>query len=571
MLLKVCAALLCAGTLGSLSIRAERLMEPSAVLPDGAVWALAFFALWMLYTRWFGLKNPFRPIRLWVLSAVFAGVMTLGQSFASLGTAEWVTGHPMSALAFFTGRVPLYAAGMRLLLDALMKPRAQEVRTVSGWKTGALLWLCWLPWYLCLFPGTVSNDSVSQMKILLGLAPLTNANPICQTGMVGLFMQLGNLIGGPDAGVALYCITQSVLMAWLLGTLMAEMEQSAAPRALVWGSFLFYAVCPVFPVFAFCVGKDTNFAMAVLFLMLESWRITRGRGCWLRVSIAAVGCVLLRNPGIYLSVLTLALLLLWSIRKGLWRAPLCGLLSAVIVFAALHLLVLPSFDIAPMPETEEYSIPLQQVARVAASDGFTPEQEAAFAGVLPVEKLKAAYNGELSDPVKDLWYQDASDEAKAAFWPAWLSMVKDHPMTSVSATFHNTYGYLYPGYVSTIKPTLLIGNQATRTANVHGLYDYSVNPLSTRLKAFTDQLNENPLYRIVVSPGLYGWITLLAAVWLMSRKTKRELICAVPALFTLAGCMLSAVNGYFRYAMPLYMSAPMLIWLMAQPRDMLAK
>ena len=194
-----------------------------------------------------------------------------------------------------------------------------------------------------------------------------------------------------------------------------------------------------------------------------------------------------------------------------------------------------------------------------------------FAGVLPVEKLKAAYNGELSDPVKDLWYQDASDEAKAAFWPAWLSMVKDHPMTSVSATFHNTYGYLYPGYVSTIKPTLLIGNQATRTANVHGLYDYSVNPLSTRLKAFTDRLNENPLYRIVVSPGLYGWITLLAAVWLMSRKTKRELICAVPALFTLAGCMLSAVNGYFRYAMPLYMSAPMLIWLMAQTRDTLAK
>ncbi len=42
------------------------------------------------------------------------------------------------------------------------------------------------------------------------------------------------------------------------------------------------------------------------------------------------------------------------------------------------------------------------------------------------------------------------------------------------------------------------------------------------------------------------------------------LLSAVPALFTLAGCMLSAVNGYFRYAMPLYVSAPMLIWLVAQ-------
>jgi len=30
--------------------------------------------------------------------------------------------------------------------------------------------------------------------------------------------------------------------------------------------------------------------------------------------------------------------------------------------------------------------------------------------------------------------------------------------------------------------------------------------------------------------------------------------------------MLSAVNGYFRYAMPLYLSAPLLLWLMAQRR-----
>ena len=325
-------------------------------------------------------------------------------------------------------------------------------------------------------------------------------------------------------------------------------------------------------MFAFCVGKDTNFAMAVLFLALEVWRIIHREDHrpvrMVCVSIAAVGCVLLRNPGIYLSVLTLAILLLWSIvKKRDWRAPLCGLLSAGAVFAVLHLAVLPSFEIAPMPETEEYSIPLQQIARVAAGEALTDAQKEALSGVLPVEELKAAYKPELSDPVKDLWFQDASEEAKAPFWPTWFSVLKGNPMTCVSATFHNTYGYLYPGYVSTIKPTLLMGDQSSRTAHVHGVYDYSVNPLSVRLKAFTEALNQNPLYRICVSPGLYGWITLLAAVWLCRGKGKRSLICAVPALFTLAGCMLSAVNGYFRYAMPLYLSAPMLLWLMAQKTE----
>ena len=118
-----------------------------------------------------------------------------------------------------------------------------------------------------------------------------------------------------------------------------------------------------------------------------------------------------------------------------------------------HLLVLPGLDIAPMPESENYSLPLQQVARVAAGGGLTEAQAEAVAGVLPVEELKDAYNGELSDPVKALWREDATPEQKRAFWRAWPGIVMDHPMTCLSATFHNTYGYLYPGYMSVIKPT----------------------------------------------------------------------------------------------------------------------
>ncbi len=558
----------------SLAVRAQEMTERVAVLPHGAVWALGMAALWMLYRAWLSLKNPFGPKRLWVLAAFFAGVMTVGQSFSALGTAEWLSGHKLEAMLFLAGRVPLYAAGMRLLTGWLATARAgKDGRCWKGWKIGAMLWLCWLPWYVCLFPGTVSVDSISMLMITYGLEPLSNANPICQTFMLWVFRCIGQLAGNPDVGIALYCLVQSVLMAWLLGELVCEMLRSHAPGGLAWGSLAFYALCPVFPVFAFCVGKDTNFAMAVLFLALETWRISHRRELhpihWLFVSAAAIACVLLRNPGIYLAVLTLALLLLWSLAKTrraekCWRMPLCGLISAVMVFVLLHTAVLPLFEIAPMPETEEYSIPLQQVARAAVYGELTEEQQAAVDGVIPLAELPAAYNGELSDPVKDLWRKDCTDEQKAAFWKAWPQIVKDNPGVCLSATFHNTYGYLYPGYVSTIKPTLIMGDHSSATASVKGHFDYSVNPLSERLIALTNRLNENALYRLLVSPGLYGWITVFAAVWLMTRRGKRELLSAVPALFTLAGCMLSAVNGYFRYAMPLYVSAPLLIWLVAQ-------
>ncbi len=570
--------LLCGGlsilTMISLAIRAQEMTAKITVLPDGAVWALGMGALWMLYRAWLNIDRPFHPKRLWVLSVLFAGVMTLGQSFSAYGTAEWVTGSKLEALLFLAGRIPLYAAGMRLLVEVLAKAgSASSARRWTGWKLGALLWLCWLPWYVCLFPGTVSVDSISMLMITYGLEPLTNANPFCQTFMLWVFRCIGQLANNPDVGIALYCIIQSGLMAWLLGSLLCEMLRSRAHGALVWGSFAFYALCPIFPVFAFCVGKDTNFAMAVLFLALEAWRIVHSKDIkpvrLVCVSIAAVGCVLLRNPGVYLAALTLVLLLWWTLGKERradkrWRAPLCGLISTAAVFILLHAAVLPLLEIAPMPETEEYSLPLQQVARVAAGEALTPEQQEAVNGVLELDKLHAAYNGELSDPVKNLWRVDCTEEQKAAFWKAWPQIVRDNPMTCLSATFHNTYGYLYPGYVSAIKPTLIMGDHSSASASVKGHFDFSVNPLSAALIAFTGGLNENALYRLLVSPGLYGWITVFAAVWLMTPKGKRELLSAVPALFTLAGCMLSAVNGYFRYAMPLYVSAPLLIWLVAQ-------
>ena len=558
-------------TLLSLCVHAGEAAH-TPVLPDAAVWALGAYALWMLYGAWLKLADPLRPKRLWVLAAIFAGVMTLGTSFAAYGNSEWLTVHTKAAALYLSGRIPFYFAGMRLVLHALSKPsHAKPVRTAHA---SLALLACWLPWFVCLFPGTVSNDSISQLKILLGLAPWSNANPIAQTGLVGVFREIGLWFGSADVSVALYCIVQSALMAWLLGSLLSEMSLSRAPRRLVRLSFAFYAFCPIFPVFAFCVGKDTNFAMAVLFLALECLRIVRlpegGRIRPIRIvnmCIASAACVLLRNPGIYVVILTLAFLLIWSVKRRVWTAPLAGLGCALIVFLSLHLLIIPTLDIEPMPETEEYSIPLQQVARVAVSGSFTAEQEAAVDGVIPVDQLRNAYNPELSDPVKDMWRKDVTSEQKAAFFKAWPSIIADNPLTCLSATFHNTYAYLYPGYVSTIKPTLLIGDQRTRTASVDGYFDYSINPLSVPLKDFTQALNQNALYRVLVSPGLYGWITLFALVCLMSRRDKRGLLCAVPALFTLAGCMLSAVNGYFRYAMPLYLSAPFLLWLVCQKSE----
>lgn len=567
-------AMLSAFTLLALMLRIvpARTYEAFAVLDGAAVWALAAFALYALYGAVGRVRGGYGCMRLWVLSALFAGVIVLGRSFAEVGTAELVTDRKVQALLCFAGRVPLYYAAMRLLLSVLTCLNTQgNAREWSPPVLGGALLLCWLPWISCLWPGTVSNDSISQLREIMGIVPLSNANPIFQTGLVAAFRQIGLWLGSADAGVALYCVVQAVLMAWLLGSLLAEMLKSNAPRWLCWLSMAFYAFCPVFPVFAFCIGKDTNFAMAVLFLSLSVRRVvhasgTPRAGLWVGLCASAVLCVLLRNAGVFLALLTLALLLWRSLtgrRRARWQLPACAVACVAVAYAALHLLVIPGLDIAPMPATENYSVPLQQVARVAAGGALTAEEWAAVDGVLEADALKQAYNGELSDPVKALWRKDATEQSISAFWRMWPRIVLNHPATCLSATFHNVYGYLYPGFMSLQKVTMIVGDQSTRTASVKGLYDYSINPRAEALESFLDRLVQEPLYRVLVSPGLYGWIALFAVACLLGKRCRGELLCAVPALFTLAGCALSAVNGYFRYAMPLYLCAPLLLWLVA--------
>ena len=276
--------------------------EEGPVLSGTALWALAAGAAWALYGALLRLRRPFAPARLGVLAALLAGVVVLGQSFAAVGTAEMATSRLSWTALVLVGYALLIFSAMRLLLEALSASgekgdgRFPLPGPAPVWL-GALLLACWLPWFVCLFPGTVSNDSISQLKELMGLTPMTNANPVFQTWLLGAFRQVGLWLGGPDTGVALYCVTQAVLMASLMGALLDGIRLSAAPRWLFWAALVFYALCPIFPVFAFCVGKDTNFAMAVLFLSLmvkgvvdEPGRCGAARAAGL--CAAAVLCVL---------------------------------------------------------------------------------------------------------------------------------------------------------------------------------------------------------------------------------------------------------------------------------------
>lgn len=438
------------------------------------------------------------------------------------------------------------------------------------WGFALLLLACWLPYLFAVWPGTVSNDSITQLKQIFGLIPLENSNPLTQTGLLWLSVRAGmGIFGSADAAVALYVCVQATLMAWLFGVALRRMESGGSPRWLVGLSTAFFALCPVFPVFAFCVGKDTVFAMAVLWLTLTVWQMLTApkprAADTLNLCLSAAACALLRNVGAALAGITLVAILIRSLshKRLSWRAPLMGITSIAVSLGLLYGVAIPALHVLPARETENWSAPLQQVARTVAGGGLTDSELAAINTMLPTDQLQAAYNGELSDPVKMLWKKDATPEQKSAFYATWFRLGIKYPTTYASAFFHNNYGYLTPGYVSTIKPNFLLGLQARRDS-LADYFLYSVSNYALPLKNTLQSLFDYAPFRLLCAPGLYGWIMLFALAGVMSCRKRENAIVMLPALLTLLGCLFSPVNGYFRYAMPLYFSAPVLLALLSQ-------
>lgn len=79
------------------------------------------------------------------------------------------------------------------LLERLLNRTCPDKSAFALCAGGGLL-LCWLPYLYWIFPGTVSNDSVTQVLEIIGVEKLGNANPIFQTALIYFFRGIGKVL-----------------------------------------------------------------------------------------------------------------------------------------------------------------------------------------------------------------------------------------------------------------------------------------------------------------------------------------------------------------------------------------
>lgn len=130
----------------------------------------------------------------------------------------------------------------------------------------ALLLVLWSPYYYAFYPGTLTYDSLGEIRQQMGLSQLSNHHPIMHQLLIGLSFKLS--CGVPQNGVGIYSAIQMILLALSFSTAVYFMSGMGVKRQILIAVFCFYAFFPINPIFSITMWKDVLFGAICLLLML---------------------------------------------------------------------------------------------------------------------------------------------------------------------------------------------------------------------------------------------------------------------------------------------------------------
>lgn len=469
------------------------------------------------------------------------------------------------------------------LLDA---PRARAVpaSTPRFLPLCALFFACYTPALLAYCPGVLAYDATAQ--ILQGIdGTYTAYHPILHTLLLSGCVRLGNALYNYTLGAGLYTLVQMAGISALFALTVRALSRLGVSRRALCGVIAFYALYPVNAIMAISSTKDTIFSGLVSLLLVRTVAAMRTPRAFLQsrrqsvsYALLAVFTCLWRNNGV------LALLAMGAacivLHKGL-RLRLTALFAACALgYLGISAALVAAFDAETGQSLDIFSLPIQQMARVAKYHGAELDEELAesLSAYMPLGE-ENAYDPHLADPVKMGMSKDSFSRDPAAFVSLWLRLGAAYPEeyldaalllnqgvwdpldTSVGRIYHmwpaGQHGYLQTKFQRHIDDAR--GIRIEQKSLLPWLYD-----LYERF--CTDNVHQqSPVTNLLFSPGSMLWICLIAFSFFLAQRRYAE----TAASAFLLGLFLTQLLGpcaLVRYAYPFFTCAPLLLALLPARR-----
>lgn len=549
-----------------------------------------------------GMKKRWKCIWLSLMIGLFVISQYIGWKLSREGNIRWTISGTL--LLLLGGLLVGVAAGLGILAieERVVRHRSgQQIKAAAPKRTLprpgicfalALLTMpvCWLPGYLAYYPGICAYDMPIQVGQMVSGNYGTH-HPLAHTLLIGAFMKLGGVLGDVNTGIALYTAFQMLCLALTFAAGIAWLRSLQVKSVWI---LLVWIWCCLFPVhwyMSITVTKDVFFTMffvlqLICFCQLLHLRESRrGFGGWdAGYLLSAIGMVLFRNNGRYALLGVLFFLGIGCIRRHDSRKLLRRLalytIAGILLGSILLSLLAKATDAQEGDKREMLSIPIQQLARtmiyhggvgaLEEDDGTLEEQDKLLINDFILDEAYREYRPDIADPVKRHTYTYVVRYRTGEFLRTYLHLLARYPGDYVNAAFAVNLGYYYIGdqshaHINENGVERGLGYIQTRWVEAeladYGIYkDSKWEELHRLLEEYADSNGYlyTPVLNLLMIPGIWLWIYLFLAVFLLVRK---KYLLMLPITF-MAGYYLTLVLGptvQLRYLYPVMTTAPFLI------------
>lgn len=536
-----------------------------------------FLLIFLFYKKYYCLIHKDNYIT-YMLSVIYAAIMLIGMSIQRFGDLSFIFKNQFQvvvSIIIFVGYVYFFnqvICGIFIWLDR--KCNECEKELTDGYKvfikSFIILILCWLPYWIAFFPGSVMWDPFVQFNYYFGVFEWSDWHPVFSTLIYGILMAIGRAVQNDNMGIFLCVLYQNILLASSISYGIYVLNRWGVNKKIRYYVILFFSLMPIIAFQAQSVMKDVSYYAVIIafgvtyldILMdlsrkdLVSWRK------FILLGVTAILAGLLRHNGIYCCILPMVVLLVKKKQRKVGMQIAITSIVILLMTSVISDTLIRITDATPKSQGEMMSIPFQQIARYVKyhGDELTEEEKQVINGVLEYDVLSESYNPDISDPVKSIY---RGTKINKEFWNLWVKYFLKYPKVYFEAFFCNTYSYFYPNGESTIKPIvydfICKDNVNTGYFNIHYVNE------NTEIRKMFDNLlyllNSFPGIGIIFHQGFYTWMILLYCSYVICKKISYGLMASVPLLLHLLICFASPVNGYFRYYMPIIFLIPFLyVW-----------
>ena len=432
-----------------------------------------------------------------------------------------------------------------------------------GWKrsdvikAAVLIMLCWLPYLLWLFPGTLWYDTSWQVYEYYS-GSLSDHHPFLLVYLYGAFIDMGRaLLGDGTRGMFVLICIQYVAAAFGFSLICSYLRRAGARRGLCLGLLLFFCLFPFFPMMFCSIVKDTLQAVLFIYFALLYCEVVRTRGdllkhLWPTIALLLLGlaiCVV-KKTGVYAVAAPLIALAFMKLRWG-GRAlmPIVGAFLAVVMLIVFPRVVLPALNVEPGGKQESLAVPIQQVAHDVKyyPEDFSEADKQLLNDFLWIDfdDIPSEFDYEIVDPIKDGSLRD--DSLIPQFMALWARLALAHPLGTLEGWMGMEAGWF------SFDPSLVVKVASGEVANSDFLDAYVSWPdAGTGNSIATDAFNlpkSIPLVSVLYNQAL--WATILPALCLYAvAKTKTgvrlgrwcALLMLSPYLMTVVTLMVCPVS-----------------------------